>query len=253
MMARRSSSRGGQAGAFPAALSAEHRGSFRADDAERKAHHPSLHKIPRGARVVLLAGTVVITLLGFAAFALSGSFRQALLSQLRPSSANPSADLALDVDSGAIARGDAQMAEEGNGEVLAAEGEGDSPAEGEGGAEGGGGTEGEQQAEAAQDGEEGTRSNEGRRRKNRGKRRRRRRAVRGDRDKWVTELRKKPSWRIVSGFQQLTSSPTQTPSPVLSWSAAPATSGGQQVGGKWAVGGRQVGGRWAAEERSNML
>ncbi|CAI5470177.1 unnamed protein product [Closterium sp. Yama58-4] len=140
-MARRSSSRGGQAGAFPAALSTDHRGSFRADDAERKAHHPSLHKLPRGARVVLLAGTVIVTLLGFAAFALSGSFRQALMSQLRPSSANPSADLALEVDSTAVARGDAQVAEEGVGEIRAAEGE------------------------------------------------------------WVTELRKKPSWRVVSGFQ----------------------------------------------------
>ncbi|CAI5509143.1 unnamed protein product [Closterium sp. Naga37s-1] len=126
MMARRSASRGGQAGAFPAALSTEHRGSFRADDAERKAHHPSLHKIPRGARVVLLAGTVIVTLLGFAAFAFSGSFRQALLSQLRPSSANPSADLALEVDSAAVSRGDAQVAEEGIGEARAAEGEGPS-------------------------------------------------------------------------------------------------------------------------------
>ncbi|CAI5980378.1 unnamed protein product [Closterium sp. NIES-65] len=123
MMARRSASRGGQAGAFPAALSTEHRGSFRADDAERKAHHPSLHKIPRGARVVLLAGTVIVTLLGFSAFAFSGSFRQALLSQLRPSSANPSADLALEVDSAAVSRGDAQVAEEGIGEARAAEGE----------------------------------------------------------------------------------------------------------------------------------
>ncbi|CAI5953486.1 unnamed protein product [Closterium sp. NIES-64] len=126
MMARRSASRGGQAGAFPAAPSTEHRGSFRADDAERKAHHPSLHKIPRGARVVLLAGTVIVTLLGFAAFAFSGSFRQALLSQLRPSSANPSADLALEVDSAAVSRGDAQVAEEGIGEARAAEGEGPS-------------------------------------------------------------------------------------------------------------------------------
>ncbi|CAI5478564.1 unnamed protein product [Closterium sp. Yama58-4] len=199
-MARRSYSRGGQAGAFPAALSTEHRGSFRVDDSERKAHHPSLHKLPRGARVVLLAGTVIVTFLGFAAFALSGSFRQALLSQLRPSSANPSADLALEVDSTTSARGDEQVAEERGGEIRAAEGE-VNQAEGEGGGEGEGGTEGEQQGEKAGDREEETRGNEGRRRKSRGKRRRRRRVVQGDRDKWVTELRKKPSWRVVSGFQ----------------------------------------------------